>query len=304
VIPFLLAVAFVPIALGLESIYPWTDPELFAGDSHAAARAWYLSESFFLGRSVGYLVLAAVIGLLITFDWSREEKIVRPSSWPTRAGLLTVVSVLVVSFAVFDWGMTLDPYWYSTMYGAIFIAGGLMMAMCLVTAGSALSVDRLGRNDSLTLSILQDQANLIMALLMVWAYLALSQFLIIYAGNLPVEVIWYLPRLAGGWRVLAILLIVLHFVLPFLVLLSHDVKRHPRRLASVAICLAVLHILETYWVIMPSFHGEGIALHWLDLTVPVALVALFLFEFIRQAKARLMPVVDHWPHAESESPTH
>ena len=299
----LLAVLFVPLALGIDSLYAWADPELFRGDEHAHARAWYLSESFFLGRSAGYVIAAAVIGFAASIRAADSRGVIGQPSWPTVAGLATVVSVLLVTFAAFDWGMSLDPYWYSTMYGAIFLAGGLLVAMCLVTAGAAMAVHWSGRSDPLAITILHDQANLILAFLMVWAYLSLSQFLIIYAGNLPVEVVWYLPRLAGGWQVLAILLVVLHFFAPFLLLLSRDIKREPRRIALLAIGLAVVHLLETYWVIMPSFHGSGLSLHWLDLAVPAALAALLLVEFLRQLKSRLMPVLAHWPHAE-KTPTH
>ena len=206
--------------------------------------------------------------------------------------------VLVVSLAAIDWGMSLDPDWYSTIYGALYVAGGMLTALCLVVAGVSLACWRIHRLDETSQVVLHDLGKLLLAFLMVWAYFAFSQFLIIYSGNLPVEAVWYQRRLAGGWQWLALAIVVLNFVVPFLLLLSRNLKHSPRWLGSIALGLAVAQILQLFWTIMPSFDHARFALHWLDVVVWVGLGGLWMSEFLRQLKHRLLPVLPHWPYAE------
>ena len=132
---------------------------------------------------------------------------------------------------------------------------------------------------------------------MLWAYFAFSQYLIIWSGNLPEEITWYVRRLHGGWQTVGLILILFHFALPFLLLLSRDLKRSARLLARLAAAVIVMRFIDLFWLIAPAFHGEALSVHWMDLAAPVGLGGIWLAFFVRRLKSRpLLPIGD--PHLE------
>jgi hypothetical protein len=197
-----------------------------------------------------------------------------------------------MTFASVDWLMSLEPHWFSTIYGGLLVTGQALAAMCFcVTVAIALSAQEpLAR--IITPERLHDMGKLLLAFVMVWAYFAFSQFLIIWAGNLPEEIPYFLRRLQGGWQWLGILMVVAQFVLPFLLLLSRDRKRDPRQLARIAVFVLLLRIVDLYWLTAPAF-SETLSVHWLDLTVLVGIGGLWLAAFLWQLERRpLLPVGD------------
>lgn len=293
----LIVLAFVPLAIGLKFIYAWTGAEFFTGDPHAESRRWYLSETFFLGRAAGYFAVGALFGLPLTrrAAWFADQS--QLVTRPLWGGLGAVALALVISFAAIDWGMSLEPEWYSTIYGAIFVGGGLLTAAGIIVASLGTVMHRVERSDEASRTVLHDWGKLLLAVVAVWAYLHFSQFLIMYAGNLPVETVWYQRRLAGGWQAAAVALVVLHFAVPLACLLSRELKRDPRKLAAVAVGLVAVRVLDVLWMIVPAFDRRGFALPWLDATLVIGLGGLWMFEYLRQLRKRFEPVPPQWPVA-------
>jgi hypothetical protein len=200
--------------------------------------------------------------------------------------------VLTITFAVTDWVMSLDPHWFSTILGLMFVAGFGLSAFALTIAVLA-TVGPVGAlTGRLSPRHFHDLGKLLLAFTMLWAYLNFSQFLIIWSGNLPEEIPWYVERMRGGWGVVAISLVVGHFALPFLLLLSQDLKKS-RWLPRVAIFILVMRLVDTIWLVGPTFEHHGFPVHWMDVVVPAGLIGIWLFWFTRQLRSRaLMPLND------------
>jgi hypothetical protein len=254
----LVAILFIPIALSMGQIFPWATSEGNAQLASAPGKAMYLSPIFFLWRAGGYLVVwLLVIGVL--------NCVTRPGAPPgstpamRRAGALSLVVLApTAAFAAFDWGMSLEPEWYSSIYGAIVTAAGVLaahaIAICTLVSvpsaddvASAAEVERVAQDYN-------DLGNLLLAFLMVFGYLSFSQFLIIWSGNLPHEITWYLRRLNGGWQWLALAMVALGFI-AFFQMLARDRKRTPRQLARIAAAVIAMYELDTFWRCVPPF-GE------------------------------------------------
>ena len=263
----LFAVLFLPIALGLSRVYPWVGA---AGDDR---RVW-LDASFFLVRAAVYFIVWIVIGLLLR-RWSlrnaarRAERVDGRSRALSAGGLPAVAFTL--SFAAFDWLMSLSPAWFSTIYGVYYFAGGFLGALALLavagprSGGAGLAGAPAMADDSHSLG------NLLLTFTVFWAYIAFSQLLIIWIADVPQEVAWYIPRLGGSWGWLALAVLVGQFALPFLALLLRSVKRSPRTLAKIGAWLLLMHYLDVYWLVLPQLHSGGIHPHWLDLAALCAI---------------------------------
>jgi hypothetical protein len=321
----ILAVAFVPIGLFTERIYAWASATPGSAVAHAV-EAGYLSTAFFCQRAAAYFVVWLILSWLLS-TVSRPE--LAPASTPAmrRTGAVTLVLLVpTATFAAFDWGMSLEPNWYSSIYGALLSAGGVLAAHALAICGlatfgatpiatsaaSSTNVDDATRTSELrdsdqqipatpprelahedeSADIFNDLGNLLLAFLMVNAYFAFSQFLIIWSGNLPSEISWYLRRLGGGWQWLALSIVVLHFVVPFLMLLSRDQKRAPRQLRGIAILLVTMYLAHLVWMIAPAFavhDARGIAINLAGLIAMFGVcLALFFWRAERIVTNRAM----------------
>jgi hypothetical protein len=291
---------FLPVAFGLPYVFVWANHETLAADHHlheaVRLKAAYLNAPFFLGRAVFYFAVWAGLAYLLSRLSVQQDR-----GWTIAAarrlrglsggGLLLMG--LTITFASVDWGMSLDPRWFSTIYGVLFMVGQALsaMALCIVVLARLAGEPPLER--AVSAQVLHDLGKLLFAFVMLWAYVNLSQFLIIWSGNLPEELPWYLERLQGGWRALALLLVVAHFALPFLMLLSRDVKRNASLLAGVAVGILVMRLVDLFWLVGPELHEPGAAFHWLDLAATAGVGGLWLYAFARELTAApLLPVGD------------
>lgn len=296
------ALLFLPVAIGLPYIYVWAQPEVVAKDLILQKKALYLNAPFFLARAAFYFVVWFVLGHFQT-KWARAVdegpsylKASRRLRGLGGAGLLLMG--LTITFSAVDWGMSLNPHWFSTVYGVLFMVGQALSAMafiivCVALLGGAPPLSRvLGKEQ------VHDLGKLMLAFVMLWAYISFTQFLIIWSGNLPEEVPFYIQRLHGGWQYLALALVVFHFALPFAVLLSRDLKRNARTLALVAGLVLAVRVVDLYWLIGPDLaghhgplHGSGVHPHWLDLSALLAIGGIWLFLFGREYRSRpVLPV--------------
>jgi hypothetical protein len=259
--------AFVPVALALPRVYVWARPDAVAADGLLRHQAAYLNPGFFLGRTAFYLGLwIAISHLLARWSVALDEQ-----DDPRIAGRMRMLSggglpalALTITFASIDWAMSLDPHWFSTIYGVIFLVGQGLSALAFVVVVLALLRDEEPLRSALGAETVHDLGKLLLAFVMLWAYVCLSQFLIIWSGNLPEEIPWYLHRLEGGWRLAGAGIVLFHFVLPFLLLLSRDLKRDARRLGLVAAAILAARMVDLFWLVGPDLRGHGAGLHWMD----------------------------------------
>jgi hypothetical protein len=282
----LVAVLFVPVVVGLKHLYVWADAEVVAADALLQQKAAYLDPWFFRARSVGYFLIWFVLGWLFSQRRVSQAANRGPSHPSGLSGMTLVVLALSVSFAAIDWAMSLEPRWYSTIYGALMAAGGLLAAMALVVGAVALGgagpIDR-----EQNIQVLHDLGSLLLAFVMLWSYFAFSQFLIIWSGNLPDEIRWYLHRLSGGWQWVALVIVLFQFVAPLLMLLSRQTKCNPRAMLGIAAMILTVHYVDVFWNVAPAFHKSRLTIHWLDLVTPVATGGLWLFVFVWQLRRRM-----------------
>jgi hypothetical protein len=202
--------------------------------------------------------------------------------------------VITMTLASVDWIMSLDPHWYSTIFGFILVAGQGLAGFALVIAVlAALSdVEPLNRYLKPGLHFL-DLGKLLLAFVMLWAYFSFSQLLIIWAGNLPEEIPFFYNRFRGGWQYVSLLILLGHFSLPFVLLLSRDLKRHPHLLAKVAIFVLFMRVIDLIWLVEPMFPHQGFPIHWMDVALPVGLTGVWVFLFARNLRSRaLLPLND------------
>jgi len=250
-----MAVLFLPLALNLPALYRWARPEEVRLDAELAHKSAYLNVPFFLGRTAFYFVVWAAFAAMLR-GWSRaQDEDVDPS--PSRrlqalSGPGLVILFLTSSFAAIDWGMSLEPRWASTIYGPMLVTGEALatLALMIVVAG-ILASDR-AMADAVTPGRLHDLGNLLLAFVMLWAYMNFSQFLIIWSGSLSEETPWYIRRTHGGWQWVALLLIGFHFFLPFFVLLFRESKRQPQLLLRVASLVLAMHLVDLIWLVVPA----------------------------------------------------
>jgi hypothetical protein len=269
-----LAVLFLPVAFNLPILYPWARPEEVRLDEDLYRKTAYLNVSFFLIRALAYFTIWIVFAFLLR-RWSRaQDETTNPAPshrLQQMSGPGLVLLFLTGTFAAIDWGMSLEPNWASTIYGTMLIVGEALstLALMLVVA-IMLAVDR-PMSETATPARLHDLGNLLLAFVMLWAYMAFSQFLIIWAGDLSEEIPWYLRRTHGGWQWIALLLISFHFFLPFFVLLFRETKRQSRLLLRVACLVIVMHVLDLVWLVIPaSADMASPRIPWGDLPLIVA----------------------------------
>ena len=309
---YFLPLFFLPILLGMPMLYSWADPARIATDHHLAEivekKHAYLNVQFFVARAVFYYLFWVFLSKTLsglskkydeTGDREYAEKMRRMSGW----GLLA--QALVITFAAVDWGMSLDPHWFSTIWGILFMVGQALSAWCLCAMMMSRLYTHAPFNRVISSTLFHDLGKFMFAFVMLWGYVNLSQFLIIWSGNLPEETTWYLDRSTGAWKQLTFLLVGMHFFLPFFTLLSAGLKKNASRLAVVAGLLFALRYVDLFWNIAPIFKHEHFSVHPFDLLMPVAVGGIWLYLFaVQLEKEPLLVKHDPQVHEMEELAAH
>jgi len=287
---------FLPLLFGLPDLFVWARPDVVAADPVLREKAAYLNVPFFFGRAVIYFAIWITVGFFLS-RWSQaQERSADPvfiERLQTLSGPGLVLYGLTVTFSAIDWLMSLEPHWYSTIFGMIFMVSHGLIALTFVIVAAYFLSRREALRQIVAPWVLQDLGNLLLAFVMLWAYLSFSQFLLIWVENLQHEIPWYLHRLTGGWAAIGLALIVLQFALPFVLLLSRAVKRKPVALAAVASAVALMHFIELFWFVAPTFHPDGFRLHWMIIVAPFGIGGIWLWSFFSCLKDRsLLPMHD------------
>src|SRR5262245_16534529 len=292
----LMALLFIPLLFGLSDLYPWARPAVVAADPLLQQKAAYLNVPFFIARAAVYFAIWIVLGHLLV-RWSLEQDRTADGTLIQRMQQLSgpglVLYGLTVTFSAIDWMMSLEPKWYSTIFGMIFIVSYGLAALAFVIVVSHQIKDERLLAQVNSPDRFHDLGNLLLALVMLWAYMHFSQFLLIWSENLAEEIPWYLHRTDGGWQWVALALILFLFAFPFILLLSRTTKRSARTLSQVAAIILFMHWLNIFWIVTPSFYPAQFHLHWMDVAAPIGIGGVWLATFIGYLKARsLLPLHD------------
>ena len=294
----IMLVLFIPIVIGMPHIFEWANPETVAHNPILQAKQQYLNRGFWIGRSAFYFLCWIVWGwrlraLSLRFYEDRApETELRRRTW-AAFGLPMIV--LTLTFASIDWVMSLEPLWYSSMFGISFTIGcGLSAFVYVLFLLTQLSRTK-AMAEILKPTHFRDLGNLTLAFVMLWAYTAFSQFLLIWYGNLKEETPYYIKRSHGAWGVMAAMLIIFHFFLPFFMLLMRSIKDRPSTIAVVTIILLVMRYIEIYWLVGPAFHGEHFHYSWISAVAFVAIGGIWFWFLVQQLKGQtIIPIHETW----------
>ena len=295
----LLAILFIPVALGVHRLYIWAQPLDQIKDKHfrdhlETLTQTYLTTSGFVYRAIFYFAIWNLISFLLS-RWSKETD--RPGTDNTNrfkavAGPGLILYGFTISFAAIDWIMSLDPSWISTIFGLIILIGEVLSAMCFAVVIERILYDYKPMSEMLKPDFVHDHGKWMLAFTMVWAYFSFSQWLIIWAGNLPSEITFYIRRLNGGWGSVGLFLALLGFAVPFAILLSRPFKRDIRRLVWLAVWIMFIRYVDLFWIIEPNF-SQTLKITLADVVVPIAIGGFWLAYFFRNlSELPLLPAYD------------
>jgi hypothetical protein len=292
----LLLVLFIPIFIGLHDLYPWAQADVVSADKILQKRSPYMTPGWFIGRTVFWFLLWLGLAFLLR-RWSREQDGTLDPEPSRRLRRLSGPALFLFPFstslAYVDWIMSLERDWYSQVFGVVVLAGQVMVALAFATILLRLFGGQEELAGTANKKVFHQLGNLLLAFVLFWSYVAFAQLLVIYAGNLPHEISWYLHRIAGSWKVIVAMVAFFHFFFPFILLLFRILKEESGYLAPIATSLLLAQMVTLFWMITPSFHPFGFTVTWFDFAAPIGVggvwVAVFLLWLQR---APLLPAND------------
>lgn len=293
----IMVLVFIPIAtVGMEDLYSWAVPENLARDESLLFKYPYLNPSSFIYRAATYFIIWTLLTVFLVLAANHQDRTGKPAisnRFRNLSGPGMVLYVITMTFAAFDWGMSLEPHWYSAIYGVVFMIGQGLATFAFVIMIGALIAKRKPFSELAATKLYHDLGNLLFAFTILWAYMSLSQFIIIWSGNLPAETPWYIHRMGDGWNGVAILVLLVQFTLPFFLLLNRFIKRKIDYLWKVALVIFFMRAVDLFWIVVPAFDQSLIEIHWITYVAPVAMGGLWLFLFATILKARpILPLRD------------
>jgi hypothetical protein len=291
-------VAFIPVFLGMHDLFHWTHEEAVAQDHLLQWKSGYLNVSFFTVRAVVFFAVWTILALVLrkrSLAQDTKPKVDHVAGLRKVSAGGMLLFALTVTFASFDWLMSLEPHWFSTIFGVYFFGGlflggvSLMAIICwILRRGGVL-------RDSITVEHYHDLGKLMFAFTIFWAYIGFSQYFLIWYGNIPEETFWFLARWEGGWKTISLILVFGHFAIPFVILIFQQVKRRIALLGTVAIWYLIMHWLDQFWLVYPPSHKTNPGIGWIEIVPVLGLGGIFLWSFWRNfAAAPTVPVGDPW----------
>lgn len=278
----LMALLFIPLFFGLRQLYPW------ATHAGGEARNPYETNWAFILRQVFFFFVWIWIAFCLR-KWSLEQDVTHDAAPTRRARFLsgpgTVIYGLLVTFASIDWIVSLEKDWYSTMFGVILAGGQILVAFAFAVLLLAIFQKQPPFAGAVEKIHFHHLGNLLLTFVLFWTYVSFGQLLIIYSGDLPNELRWYLHRVAGSWKAVIAVIALFHFFLPFFLLLFRGFKKSVPATAILSALLIVVHIMDTYWLVMPALHQNGVSISWMDFTAPIGVGGLWLACFLWRLKS-------------------
>ncbi|MCE1187513.1 MAG: quinol:cytochrome C oxidoreductase [Ignavibacteria bacterium] len=296
-VPVLLLLV-IPLLLHIKDLFHWAHNDVVQNDAILKAKSPYLNIQFFIIRAVGSVLLWYLFYFFMTKNSRKQDETgdQNLTKKNIRLGAIFIpVFAITITMNAIDWIMSLEPHWYSTIFGVYFFAGSVLASLSVVTIATVL----LRENGYLHPEMVDDHyfslGALLFAFINFWAYIAFSQYLLIWYANLPEETFWLLHRWEGGWIVVSLALIIIHFVVPYAVLLSQPAKMDPKRLKFVAVWILFAHFIDLYWLVMPNMHAEKFSILSiiLQFAFPTAAVGVLVLVFYYGVnRQNMVPVGD------------
>lgn len=293
----LVVLLFLPLAFGVHSLYEWSHPDVVARDPVLQSKQMYLNQTGFYARAAIYFVIWFFLTARLNKMTEEQERV---GYWAIRPRLQRlsapgiIVHSLCITFASVDWVMSIEPHYFSTIYGAIFMVNQALSTFAVMIFVLCLLSTKAPMQGVVKTQTYHDLGSLMFAFNMLWAYVSFSQLLIVWSANLPEEIAYYVKRMRGGWEYVGLAVFLFHFCVIFVLLLMKKIKRNPHLLRRVAAYVLLMRVLDLFWVIRPAFsHGmengapaSHFSIHWLDIAAPVALGGIWMAFFAFQLKKR------------------
>jgi hypothetical protein len=290
-----MAVFAIPLLFGLGDLYHWSHSDIVQTDHLLEGKSAYLNTTFFIIRMVVYfafwILLSRYYNLSIKQDLEHDDSLLRKAIKVSAPGM--ILFALTITFFAFDLLMSLDAHWYSTIFGVYVFAGSFLSLLSFMTLYIIFLRKKVALAETITPEHFRDLGKLIFAFLIFWGYMAFSQYFLIWYGNIPEETVWFLHRWDGNWKIISLILVFGHFVIPFFVLFPMEIKKNIPVMLTMSVWLLIMHWTDIYWLVMPSLHSHGIHLSWMDLTTMLGIGGIFIWRFLRITYSRpLVPVND------------
>lgn len=297
IVPFLILLA-IPLVFNLHDIFKWSQPAAVSSEKLLQIKTPYLNISFFLIRNAVILIIWSIFYALIIKnsrkqDSSGDQKLTKLNI--TTSTIFIPIYAFTITFIAIDWMMSIEPSWYSTIFGVYFFSGITMCALAVATFAVLYLLENGYLGNRITEDNLYSLGTLMFAFTAFWGYIAFSQYMLIWYGDLPEEISWFLHRWDGGWKYVSIILVITHFIVPFFGLLSSKAKTNHKRLKFMSVWIIANHLFDIYWMVMPGMvvAGGKYFFSWSDLVFPIAAVGLFILLFVFMVKKyNLMPLGD------------
>jgi len=297
IIPFL-AILVLPLIFNIHELFHWSHAEAVAEDAILQGKAPYLNVEFFIIRVFVMIGLWSLFYFIITKN-SRKQDETKDQKLTKRniklSAIFIPVFAITISLAAIDWLMSIEPHWFSTIFGVYFFSGTVIAAIAAVTIATVFLKEHGYLHSRMTNDHLFSLGALQFAFINFWGYIAFSQYLLIWYADLPEETFWILQKWDGSWAIFSIILILIHFLVPYIALVSQPSKMNPKRLKFISVWLLFAHLFDLYWLVMPQMPGlaDGFVFSWIDLVFPVAAVGFIIIIFNMKAKKEnLMPIGD------------
>lgn len=289
-------ILFIPIVLGMHDLYHWTHHDAVAHDPLLQGKAPYLNTTFFIIRTVIFFAIWTIFGRLL-YKYSTQNDVTGDAGLLAKSKKISPLAVILfaftVSFAAFDWLMSLDPHWYSTIFGVYYFAGSTMAAYATVTLFVLFFEQRGLLKGLVSKEHYHDLGKLTFTFTIFWAYMAFSQYFLIWYANIPEETVWFLHRWEGSWKAVSLLLAIGHFIVPFLIMLVRALKRSALALIIFTSWMLLMHWVDMNWLVLPNLHPHGAHFSWIDVVTMFGIGGLFLWLFMWQlGKHSLVPIND------------
>lgn len=293
----ILFILFIPLLFGIHDLYHWSHEEAVAHDPLLKSKSPYLNTGFFILRALLYFIVWILLARILykkslKQDHNPDQGIVNSMRTISAPGLL--LFAITITFAAFDWLMSLNPHWYSTIFGLYFFSGCFLAILGFVIIFGNILRGKGVLDTSITIEHYHDLAKLLFGFIIFWGYMGFSQYFLIWYANIPEETVWYLNRWHGSWKYISLIIVLGHFLIPFLGLMTRAAKRNLAWLTLLSVWILIMHWIDLYWLVFPTHSPEGVQFSWMDLTLFVGIGGLFFWLFWRQFSAHpLVPVNDH-----------
>jgi hypothetical protein len=288
----LLALLFIPLAFGIKYLYLWAQPTQLATDAKLHEQHFYLNPTFFLWRALVYFVIWLLIALGLSVRSRRQDR-TGDASLPWKFQRMSEVGLVLygttIHFAAFDWLETLQPNYHSTIFPFLIAAGQLLSAQAFVLIILVCLSLRTEAAEVVSTRALIDLGNILLAFLIIWAYMLWFQFMLGWIADMPTDVLWFSPRTEGGWKWVTWALCILQFGVPLFLLLMRSVKSNPKILVRVAGIVLFMQLVFAFYLVIPPFRAPSLGQHWMELLTPFALGGIWLAYFLD--RLRRQPVL-------------